>query len=216
MENSYKDKSGNIRELASLDYNDLSEYLQDVHPQISKDAPNIAPHVFMATNSAIAYLNSKLPPFGSELPLDEVVEPAKAEQKRWMEIYDTLNDPLSIIKATQDRTLTDEQLDAVKAVYPDIYGEIALKVQTKISEIMEKGETIPYAKRVALGKLLGLPLDATMTTQSMQAVLMSASPNMGPEAQEMQQQKLSGPQITQMNKTNSLYKTPSQARDQQK
>jgi hypothetical protein len=74
-----------------------------------------------------------------------------------------------------------------------------------------KGQTVPYQKRMMLGKLMGMPLDSTQTFQSAQAILMANRGAQAPQTQQSGPKKASGPELSQINKVNALDQTASQA-----
>jgi hypothetical protein len=58
-----------------------------------------------------------------------------------------------------------EHAEAIKAVYPAIYADMQGKVFAGLQAAADRGEEIPYARRIRLGILFGLPTDPTMTPE---------------------------------------------------
>ena len=85
-------------------------------------------------------------------------------------------DPKSVIKSLSDGTLTHSQVDAVKAVYPEMYGEVVDSVKTHIANLRESGKTMPYNKVIQLGILLGQPMDPTQEPDMVRAFQDSYAP----------------------------------------
>lgn len=207
----YTEKSDQIRQLASLPADQIIGDLTDAHPGLDTVAPNLAPHVYATAGNAIQFLNSKLPTMGNELPQDTLLKPSQVEKKAWLEMHAIANDPLQILKHVENNTLSDQHLDAIQSIYPEVYVEMVNKVKEHLGAMDEKQELLPYQKRLSISRFIGEPLDSTMTQESMQAIIQSASANRGPEATAMNQ-KASGTTLTQINKTNKIYPTREQAK----
>lgn len=216
----YAEKAGQIRQLASMPTDQFAEHLSNLHNTLDSVAPNIAPHVFAAASNAVHFLNSKLPNGGNELPQDQVPEPSQAQKTAWMDLHNTVNSPLSVLDHVNNGTLNSHHLEAMQSVYPDIHKEIIQKTMEHLGNLKNKGVQLPYAQRQSISKFIGQPLDSTMTQQSMQTIIQSASQNTGPAAQANQMakgsKKASGPELTQIDKVTKLYQTPSQARQTEK
>lgn len=206
----YSEKSGQIRQLAALPPDQLINHLSKTHQNLEDLAPNIAPHVHTAAINAVQFLNSKLPGAGNEMLQDNPHRVPRALKNQWLEIHKTVSDPVSVLDRVNDGTVTGHHIDALKSVYPDLHQEMIQKVQDHLGEMKVKGQQVPYQKRMAIAKLIGSPLDSTMTPQAMQAILMAAGPNNGPAATA--QKKASGVELKQVNKVSALYQTPDQAR----
>jgi hypothetical protein len=212
----YEDKSQNIRNLAALPPNELAEYLSELHPNIGTVAPNITPHIFATAANSIAYLNSKLPNAGNELPQDKFMPPSKAQKNAWFDIYETVNNPLSVLKHVKNNTLNRHHVEALQAVYPDLHKEMTSKIAQELGEAKMKGKLIPYQRRLSISRLTGIPVDSTMTVPNMQAIIKSASVNTGPEATSPARRGNTGTAISQINKVNDIYPTELQSRELQK
>lgn len=208
----YQEKSGEIRKLASLDPDQFSDHLSKTHNTLDQIAPNVAPHVYATAANAVQFLNNKLPSAGNELLQDKQIEPSSSQQKAWLDAYQTVNDPTSVLGHLQNNTLTHHHLEALGTIYPDLHQEMKEKIQEQLGRMKTEGSRLPYQKRLMMSRFLGQPLDSTMTPQSMQAIIQSASQNNGPAAQAHQksQGKATGPELTQINKVNQIYATRSQ------
>jgi len=212
----FEQKSGMIRQLAALPADQFSDHLSQVHPGIATTAPNIAPHIFSAATNAVQFLNSKLPHSGNELPFDEKSKASKGERSAWLELHDLVSDPTSVLNHVKNGTLTSHHMEAMRTVYPDLHQHMVDKINQELGGLKMKGKDVPYSKKIAISKFIGQPLDSTMTSQNMQAIINSAAPNPGPAVAAGQKGKASGTALTQINKTNSIYQTPDQHREFEK
>ena len=213
MDTEYKQKSGQIRQLASLPPDQLIDHLTTAHPHIAKVSPNIAPHVYGTATNAIHYLNSKLPNAGNELIQDKQLPPSMAQRTTWLDLHKTIDDPLSVLTHVEKGTIHSGHIDALKSVYPDLHQEMVQKTLENLGGMKMKGQELPYQKRVSIGKLIGMPLDSTMTQQNRQTIMQAASQNTGPAAQGQKGPKRpSGVELDQIDKTSKLSQTADQAR----
>ncbi len=218
MKDDYEDKSNVIRQLASMPTDKFIDHLTKTHPNVDTIAPNIAPHIFTAATNAVQFLNGKLPGAGNELIQDKSLPTSTAHKNAWLDLHDVVNDPVSVLNKVNDGTLNRHHVEALQSVYPDIHQEMINQIQEHLGQMKMSGQTLPYAKRIAIGKFIGQPLDSTMTNQNMQNIIRAASVNTGPEAQAAQKHsnsKATSAQLNQINKVTALYQTPSQAREAQ-
>ena len=184
----------------------------NAHEQVAKTAPNIAPHVSTMAMNAIQYLNSKLPFAGNELPMDAHHEPSRAVKSQWLGLHEAINNPLSVLDHVKNGTISPHHVEAVSAVFPDLHQEMIGKINEEIGSMKAKGEKVPYKTQMSLTKLIGSPLNSTMTPQNMQAIMHSAMPQqMAQQVQKAGGGKASGAELSQVNKVNKIYATKSQA-----
>jgi hypothetical protein len=206
--NEYAEKSGAIRQLAGMPAGELVDHLSETHNNLSNSAPNLAPHIYSTATNAVQFLNSKLPPGGNYLPQDSKVLPSQAVKSAWLDLHNVVSDPVSVLEHVNQGTFNSHHLEALTTVYPDLHKEMSARILEEVG----KGEVIPYQKRISVSKFLGLPLDSTLTPQSMQAIISSAAPKQVPQAAQGAPKKASGVTLNQINKTSKIYPTNVQER----
>lgn len=211
----YEEKSKHIMQLASLPADQLIDYFADIHPHVDSVAPNITPQIFATASRSIQYLSSKLPKSSSTLPFDKQTNPSKLQKKKWLDIYNAIDDPISILKEVKKGTLTSHQKDAVKTVYPELFNEMKQKMLEQMA-LTKNNYKIPNKTKMSIWQFLEIPLKSTMTPQSLQAIIRSANRNQSQEQQNQMRNKVSGAQLSQINKVNDIYPTSLQARESQK
>ncbi len=212
----FNQKAGTIRQLAALPIDQMISHLAGIHPNIETIAPNITPHIHSTAVKAVQFLNSRLPNVGNELPLDKMKEPSIAVKNAWLNLHDLVSDPLKVLDHVENGSLNRHHVEVLQSVYPDLHQEISQRVLNEVGNLKVENKEMPYRKKLALSKLLGVPLDTTMTPASMQSIIASAAPNTGPQAQANQPTKASGPELSQINKVNSLTETKLQSREIQR
>ncbi len=160
--------------------------------------------------NAVGYLNSIRPTSTKAAPLDKAMPPSAADKDKFNRALDIAQQPLSVLHHVQDGTLQVQDLAHLKAIYPQLYPKIAAKLTEAMSDMVEKGDSIPYKARMSLSLFLSQPMDSTMTPSS----IIAAQPkpeSPGPQQQgaPMQHAKHS---MTALNKLPASYQTATQAR----
>jgi hypothetical protein len=158
----YEKKVKSITDMASnpqktsdnLAYN--SEHLYNV-------APNITQGLHTASANAISFLNSKVPKPGVELPLSSKWEPTYSQKAQFNRYYNAVNDPVTALKDIKSGTLSNETMEAIAAVHPQLLQEMRQKVSENIHP--EKARNLNYATKISLSKFMGQPMDEGMIPQ---------------------------------------------------
>lgn len=73
--------------------------------------------------------------------------------------------PLSILTSLQNGSLTTEEVNAVKFIYPKLYSQIQMGVMEETARLNEE---LPYQKRIQLSILFQVPLDNAMKPEFIQ------------------------------------------------
>lgn len=210
--NEYDTKAGQIRQLNGMPPDQLANGLASVHQKLSEVAPNIAPHIHTTAINAIQYLNSKLPNAGNELPMDSEEGPSKAQKSQWLQLHETVNNPLSVLDHVKNGTLGGHHVEAIKTVYPDLHQEMVNKMNEEIGALKAKGQSVPYKLRSGIAQLTGSPLDSSMTPQHMQSIMMSQMGQQMNQKASGAPKKASGSELSQINKVSGMYATAEQSR----
>jgi hypothetical protein len=125
-------------------------------------APGLAGHLQANIQRAAIFLASKQPasytePYSPDPPIVDQVALDKYE--RYVE---TVTDPLAVLDRMSDGTVTIEHAEALREVYPQIYQRIQGQVLETLGESVEKGDRIPFSKRIQVGILFDLPTDNSL------------------------------------------------------
>lgn len=91
-------------------------------------------------------------------PFADEWEPSPMELDRWREVRDALERPLDALEALAAGNYSPEAIDAVREVYPEVFGGFRQAVLEQVDEIVRNA---PYSTRVVLGDALEVPLDGT-------------------------------------------------------
>jgi len=141
----------------------------------------------------------------------------KAQQARYNRALDIAQQPLMVLKYAKEGTLMPQDVKTIQTIYPGLHKAIVSKVTQAVVEHKAADKSIPYAQRTSLNILIGgNGLDGTMTPQAMQAIVHSAGPQQaqqqGQAGAQKGNSKVSGATLTQINKVNTMYQTPMEAR----
>jgi hypothetical protein len=168
---------------------DDPEKLVDTLHEYTKDASTVAPNTMDAMRlgaiKAAMFLKDKIPqPPTPPLPYDKPYEPPFQDQKKFNRYYEAITNPLGILHQLSQNNLQPETKEAVQTVFPSLYGDMQTEI---LSHVAARGaKMIPYARRMALGKFIGQPLESSMTPSSIQAV--QSVSNAAAAKQQAQQQ----------------------------
>lgn len=167
-------------------------------------APETANEMVQIFANKINYLESKLPipkydngvisKFSKQPSSLSTIEAAKFRR-----IVNTLENPTSVLDDLSKGTITREQTEALKAVYPSIYAKIQDSVMEYITQ--DQKAKLSYQQRINLGILLDIPTDRSISPEFIQQLQLSYP------IEESQTEQATGKYAAL---TNSNIKTPVQ------
>lgn len=134
-------------------------------------APKTTEAMARTAQIATAFLASKVPkaerPGPTLTPLAQKPAISDIEMSKFLRYAKAVDDPMSVLDDMHKGHISPESVEALRAVYPKLYDDIRHKVA---DAVVDRGTQLPYAKRVELGILFGLPTDPTMTPEFQRAV----------------------------------------------
>lgn len=154
-----------IRDLAqNPDVNVISQALTKGVEGLHSVAPNIAQSLQTTGSKAINYLHSKMSKPMNELIGDQEFEPTKTSQRRWLDIHNIVNDPISALDHVKHGTLTSDHMDALTQVHPELLNDM----RQKVMEHMDPNQVrnLPMSTKLSLGAFLGSPITQSQTPQT--------------------------------------------------
>lgn len=142
--------NGGVRKALAAEYGDIPT--QDPH--------GFAGAVMTATN-ALDFLRGKMPAGGPDLqsltPNTSQLQPSKVEIQEFAEVWNAVQDPLSIIDAIGDGEMpSPDAMEAVQTVYPRMYQQWQVETMTRLRKMDAAGEEVPIRQRLILDSLLSL------------------------------------------------------------
>ena len=213
MSDEYNKKSNQIRQLAAMPQEQLTDHLSQLHDTINSVAPNIMPHIHATAINAIQFLNSKLPTTGNQMVQDRVVPLSEVQKRQWLNLHSIVDDPIKILDHVNNGTLNNQHLELMHSIFPDIHREMADKLRLELGSLHMKNKQLPYAKRQSIAKFISEPIDSTMTQQAAQAIILSSTATTAKQQQMNKQHKASSTELTQIDKVNKMALTSTQANE---
>lgn len=164
-----------------------SEYTRQ---RLAGTPPVVAAAVTSAAVRGAEYLQSIAPkPLGGS-PLQPQADHGQvdpAARDRWLRAARAVDDPQSVVEDARRGALTPEAVDALRAVYPRIYGEIQGRV---MAELAERKTPLGYRQAQQISILLGQPADGSLSPGYLRAT-QAGAPVAADEQQAVQTSKIS-------------------------
>lgn len=183
--------------------------LLDISGSLGHYLPEHAGQMGATAAQATQYLASIKPKPIQNGPLDEVTDPDPVSVDNYDRQLDIANHPLIVFEHIKDGTLQSQDLTTLSTIYPGLHKSLVSKVGEELIKAKSADQEIPYNQRMALSLVLGQPLDSTMTSASMMAII-SSSANAQDQSQSQggagRQGTTAATQKT-IAKTDSLYET---------
>lgn len=128
--------------------------------------PDAANAIEKTHNARVAFLAGKLPrnpapPYLQAGP--DTWEPSKAELAKFARYMEAVEQPEKVVSRLAAGTMTPEDAEALKAVYPETYEQVRGQVMDHMAQLRE---TLPSSKRLALSIYLDVPLDPALTPEA--------------------------------------------------
>lgn len=191
---------------------------------MSKVGENVAPYLpdhttAMASTAATAlnYLSQLKPQTVQNNMLDTPPPADPVQQQKYDRALDLAQSPLLLLQHAKTGTIQPDDVQTVKTIYPGLYKALVSKVGQELVEASSSGTAIPYAQRLGISTLIGMPVDSTMTPGSIQAIMASSRTaplqNQGPQQGTHATSAVAG---QMQRKAASLDQTPLQARQARK
>ncbi|HMF11746.1 MAG TPA: hypothetical protein VKE94_05550 [Gemmataceae bacterium] len=134
----------------------------------------LAPHAPQVTNAferaalrATSFLASKIPPghqdTGALQPKFAKPRVTDAEQAKFLRYVQAVHDPLAVLQDMKSGSITNEQIEALRSVYPELYGEVRQEVMAALHA--PKAKQLSYGEEQRIKRLFGIqsPEDKQMT-----------------------------------------------------
>lgn len=124
--------------------------------------------------SAVQFLNSKLPR-SAVMPgaFQRKYQPSSMELAKFERYLQVAEAPLTVLDEVKHGTLTREHVEALQAIYPEIYKQIQQRVMSNIAS----GQwNLSYERKLQLGILLSVPADSSLQPETVLQLQQSIAP----------------------------------------
>lgn len=126
-------------------------------------APQTSAQLDALAFKAMSYLGTKIPKSSRQPTLLSSYRPPKMpsslEMGKFARIVHAVEKPMTVLHNLQAGTVTREEIDVLKNVYPAIFGDLRDKIMLRLPELQHK---MPYNRRIQLGLLMDVPADPSM------------------------------------------------------
>jgi hypothetical protein len=126
-------------------------------------SPMIGDQMEAAAVRRLGFLASKLPrrPDFGTIPIGpDRWRPSAMELAKFARYVAAVESPDTIEERLVDGSLTPEDAEVLREVYPERFAELQRELVERLPELQE---TLPYERRLSLSILFGVPVDPTMT-----------------------------------------------------
>jgi hypothetical protein len=89
--------------------------------------------------------------------------PTGQELSAFARRVEAVKDPVSVLEAMASGTVTREHVETLREVYPELHAELRGKV---LERVASRTAPVTYQQRLALGFLLGEPMDSSTTPEA--------------------------------------------------
>lgn len=202
----YNDHVEKIKDFAS-NPDALMEHLSQQTNHAYQTAPGIMQGLYTTIMNGIQYLYSKIPQAPNQMLLSPEWKPTRSQKTSFNRAFEAVNDPVGILKQVKQGTLTNEAMEAVQTVHPDLLNDMRKSVMDQMN--VEKAKALPYAQKASLAKFLGQPLDQSQLPET---ILSNQRALSGPELSQQTSVKQPQMKSSQMKNVNVASRTATRSR----
>lgn len=146
------DMGERVRQVVASDMADLNESF-----------PGFTGSLAAGMTRAALFLESKLPPSyraaAPGAPGRSTRAVADHDIAKFARYWSAVHDPVSVVEDMALGTVSGEQIEAVKAVYPELYLSLSEKLLERAADIDAAGGRIPMQTRMQLGRFVGVQIE---------------------------------------------------------
>lgn len=165
-----------------------------------------------AKGRAASYLQSLKPQeHMPKLAFDDHVD-QKEQKRKYHQARKIADHPLSVLHEVSKGSLDREDVDHLKAMYPEVHDAMQKKVTEKIIKAeLEGGKKPGYKTRQSLSLLMGVPLSSELTPQGIQAAQAVFAPKQAQQGQAPEGANKVQHKTAPLSKSDSAFLTGGQA-----
>lgn len=145
----------------------IAERIRDIESAEQEVAASMA----ATMTRAISFLASKLPPEVGSNPMQPQLNarpPSQEARDELMRYAAVALQPLVAVDAIARGDIRQQDIEALRVVYPRLFDAMGQIVMGHIVEASEKGDEVPYDRRIKLGRMLGVPADWSQEPDALQ------------------------------------------------
>jgi len=161
----YDKRVDEVRELATNPQALVDRIAANMGP-LGQTAPGVAAALTNTAYRAVQYLaqQAEVPPKAG--PLAPEWDAPEADRQSFAEKLEVVQDPMSVLQAASAGMLTEEQMGALRAVYPRLAQQMA---DAALERMATATGPVPYQQRLMLGMLSGVDPDGSLSPEAVAA-----------------------------------------------
>lgn len=133
---------------------------------IQETAPKVSSAFGATVRRATILLANKIPQQPTYRPLADLPPATDAQKAELLRAERAIEDPMVLFKDIRSGTLTQDTIDTIKKVHPQLFAQM----QAEVSKQINTDKTIPYGQKILMARLFGMDLDGTTDPQFVQAM----------------------------------------------
>lgn len=180
-------------------YQQNPQQMMNIGTQAGHYLPDHASALGQTAANSVNYLGSLKPAQTKQNPLDSEPKLTEAQKLDYQNALNIAEQPLVVLQQIKNGTVTPQDVNHLKNLYPDLYGKLVTKLNGDLTDHLSKGHEIPYRTRLGLSLFMAQNLDSTLTPQSLQLIQSSFMMNHSSQQQ---------PQMRAKHSMNALQKLP--------
>jgi len=145
-----------------------SERLAASTRELERAAPSVAAEVHAAAARGQQHLAETLPQgrrlSGQLFGARTQPQPSPEQMRAWMRRADVVDDPLTVLDSLRRGTISREEVETLRTVYPALHARI---VEEATRQIMDAGAPLSYQDRIRIGILLGITSDPSLDPETL-------------------------------------------------
>lgn len=179
-----KEYEKNIKRIQEVSFNpqNMMEHLGNSSKEMSAIAPNITDSLHNTAIAATQFLASKIPVPKTQFPLSKEFKPSEAQKYKFNTYFRIVEDPISVFSDIKHGSLTNENMEALRAVHPDLLQSMRESIFEQFDHAEAK--ILPYQTKMSLTKFLGQALDEHMLPQVINSYQAAMLPQAQPQGQQ--------------------------------
>lgn len=138
------------------------EMLLENKRKVADYMPDVEMGLSAATVRIMQHLASLVPKETPLAALSPDRKPSAVEKARYTSALEIAQDPFSVMGKMKKGTLTQQNIDDLRVMYPKVHGAMASKLMEQAIEAQAKKKIIPYHIRLSMSKFLGMPFDPSL------------------------------------------------------
>ncbi len=163
--------------------------------------------IAMSTSKAVQYLESLKPDVAPRAPLDKPRVANAVEEATYNRALDIAQNPLIVLKSIKEGSLTVNDIQHLKTLYPALYSKFTTQVMQNLVDKKTDHAIIPYKTKLSLAAFMGQPLDSSMQPL---AIVASQPHSMDLNSEQpMPAMKASPSKMGKISKIGATYQTTS-------